>query len=579
MPLAVLPEELWDLIALDLDVVDFATLALLNKESNGRWTPHLYHTISITDETREQALISDNGQAGLRRNARFVKVVFVRTNKGLALDILGALDADLLDLNTLFVRWLCPKEIEFSPLIRLLERSSNLCHLKIANVHKQPIETLLMTIARGMPRLQSLSLFKDDEPIVRPMVVREFLENCSSELEMLTLGVDCASDDKVIKEDLEAMRLAGPVHGSKTHPKLKCFHFAEDDWLDTSESILPAILTTFLEGCPCLEIVDHWKFWQGDRTSWIFNHKSILDPVRKVLNVHLLPGFLNSLNVNNIMDDRALANVISELGVRDNGMQEVWQSIELRVHPEPREEMPETSRAIAKATLTRGLQKIYIGNGDGMQSQDLEFILHHGRDLRIFRCYSYPTLTVTDPSKLLPWNCRWLNSLHLQIGGIPRPDVKVDYRSEPIPAGTPLHSGTMEESRKVQRKIYGMLAELSCLEELRLGQESRTDGQEHGLLNGEHVCYDSNLQSACLEMTLESGMGVLAALRSMQFLQVENMEHRIGVRELWWMQRNWPNLYNVVGAVARTRTSQYVSGRTCGSDPVVLDCGVNFQIG
>ncbi|KAG9064853.1 hypothetical protein KI688_003114 [Linnemannia hyalina] len=569
---------LLDQIILELDDSDFASLALVNKEENEHWTPYLYHTLSITDEKWVKAIASDSEQAGLKRNAQHIKTVYVRSQKALVLDALEALDTRL-DLNTLFVRWQYYKDqiINLTPLICLLEHSLNLCHLTVGNINQEPVDFLLMTIARYLPRLQSLNLFKDNEPVVRPIVIREFLETCSSELVTLTLGVNCSSDAIAIKEDLAAMTLAGPVKGSRTHPKLKCFHFAEDDWTDTSNSILPAILTTFLQGCPNLEIVDYWMFWQGNRTPWIFKHEAIVDIVRRTLGVHVLARFLNSDEINNIRLDRELAKAISNLGVQDNtGMQEIWQSIDLEVCP-TLASMPETSRAIAEAAArVRGLQKVYVEFAQMMPSQDIEEILHHGRDLRIFRSFYYPILTVTDPSLLLPWRCRWLRCLHIQFGGIPRPDVRIDFRGDPIPAGTPLHSGTMEESRRVQRKIYGLLAGLSCLEELRLGYDTRSNWLEKRVVDGKQVYYDSKWQSNCLEVSLESGMGVLSRVKGMQYLQVQNMEHRIGVNELWWMQRNWPNLYHVLG-VTNGRMTNIPPGRVYGSDPRVLECGVNIR--
>ncbi|KAG0316179.1 hypothetical protein BGZ97_007280 [Linnemannia gamsii] len=549
MLLSVLPVELWDQVALHFDRPEFASLVLLNKNNNEYWTPYLYHTLSITNENQDKTLATDNGQAMLRRNVQHIKTANIRSHKALALDALGALGTEL-DLTTLFVRWQPYKDMKIAldPLIRLLECSSNLCHLTISNIGPEPVGSVLITIARCLPRLQSLSLFKDNEPIVRPIIVREFLETCSSELETLTLGVNCSSDSITIKEDLAVMSLAGPEKGSRTHPKLKCFHFAEDDWMDTTNSILPAILTTFLEGCPNLEIVDNWKIWQSNRTPWMFKHEAIIDIVRKTLGVRLLPRFFTSHETNMGYHDHALAKAISDLGIQDKtGMQEIWLSIDLELCPgDFGSDMSETSQAIAQAARKRGLQKIHVGFAQTMPTQDVEAILHHGRDLRIFRSYYFPILTVTDPLLLLPWNCHWLRCLHIQIEGIPRPDITIDYQGQPIPAGTPLHSGTMEESRSVQRKVYSLLAGLRCLETLRLGQDSRPYHLEQGQLSsGKQVYYDDGWQSTCLEMTLESGMGVLSQLKRMQHLQVQNMEHRIGVRELWWMERNWPNLRSV----------------------------------
>ncbi|KAF9934483.1 hypothetical protein FBU30_001976 [Linnemannia zychae] len=494
---------------------------------------------------------------------------------------MGSLEAKL-DLSTLFIRWQDRKAITLNPLIKLLERSSNLLHLTVANIkNDEPIDELLATISRCLPQLESLSLFKDDNPKVRPIIIKEFLETCSSKLETLTIAVDCTFDNDIIKEDLVAMNLLGPLKGSKSHPKLKLFHFAVDDWLDLTESIIPAILMTFIEGCPNLEIVDYWMCEQSARTPWMLSHESIATLVRKILGIHVLKRFLNTSSDydKGITDDIELAKAILNLRIRDNGMQEIWQSIDLEVVPEPWSAMPKTSQAIAKAATIRGLQKIYVEFAEGMPSQDIENILHHGRELRMFRSFHFPKLIIKNPSSLLlPWNCRWMRSLYLEFGGIPRPDVLIDYRGQSFPQGTPLHSGTMEESRQVQQRIYDLLAGLKCLEELFLGKYTRQywlvfERSERG-----RVYYDKGFQSECLEMSLESGMGVLSCLKAMQYLRVENMEHRIGERELWWMQANWPNLTSVIGVTNNRFSPGALAGRKYGSDDSLKQCGVSFIV-
>lgn len=47
--------------------------------------------------------------------------------------------------------------------------------------------------------------------------------------------------------------------------------------------------------------------------------------------------------------------------------------------------------------------------------------------------------------------------------------------------------------------------------------------------------YDMMVQSTCLEMTLESGLDLLSGLRFFGRLDVTNMEHKIGAKEMEWL--------------------------------------------
>lgn len=51
----------------------------------------------------------------------------------------------------------------------------------------------------------------------------------------------------------------------------------------------------------------------------------------------------------------------------------------------------------------------------------------------------------------------------------------------------------------------------------------------------------------CLEMTLESGLDMMAGLAELMMVQVSNMLHHIGVLELEWMHANWPKLILIDG--------------------------------
>ncbi|KAF9377880.1 hypothetical protein CPB97_009889 [Podila verticillata] len=153
-----------------------------------------------------------------------------------------------------------------------------------------------------------------------------------------------------------------------------------------------------------------------------------------------------------------------------------------------------------------------------------------------------------------PWACSRMTHLKIEIGGVPRPDIKVGYdgsldirvdRGGCLVKGT-LFGGTVEESHRIQRQVYQQLARLTELTELQLGGDLwEADEYTHQTEFGEQgqlIDVDMLFQLNCLEMSLDSGLDLLSGLKELRVLDVTRMAHRIGVPELEWMQRNWPNL-------------------------------------
>ncbi|KAG0033203.1 hypothetical protein BGZ82_006204 [Podila clonocystis] len=97
---------------------------------------------------------------------------------------------------------------------------------------------------------------------------------------------------------------------------------------------------------------------------------------------------------------------------------------------------------------------------------------------------------------------------------------------------------TIEDSRRLQQGVYRQLARLTKLQYLSLGQIccSQYQGEVYNVV-----------QTDCLEMSLESGVGELASLKELRFLNVSNMDLRITRAERQWMDTVWPDL------VLRTR--------------------------
>ncbi|KFH69410.1 hypothetical protein MVEG_04222 [Podila verticillata NRRL 6337] len=148
-----------------------------------------------------------------------------------------------------------------------------------------------------------------------------------------------------------------------------------------------------------------------------------------------------------------------------------------------------------------------------------------------------------------PWVCWSLKTFKADIAGVPRPDVKFQHDGQPVQGA--LHAGTVEESRDLQRRVMGQLGTLTELEELGLGAFAIDTGNEATWEDDEEVggsrYVDYRFQLTCLEMSLASGLDLLAGLKKLRILDVTRMAHRIGPIELEWMQANLQSLEKVKG--------------------------------
>ncbi|KAG0257331.1 hypothetical protein DFQ27_005200 [Actinomortierella ambigua] len=114
--------------------------------------------------------------------------------------------------------------------------------------------------------------------------------------------------------------------------------------------------------------------------------------------------------------------------------------------------------------------------------------------------------------------------------------VRIDFKID-VPRATredAPDSAAVQSSRDVQRQILRRLGQQKNLQWLAIGGMviiPQLGGFRH--------------QRNCLEMTLESGLDELAGLKSLEFLDVHHMDHRIGLPELEWMQEHLPNLQHI----------------------------------
>jgi hypothetical protein len=473
-------------------------------------------------------------------------------------------------------------ETDVERLVDILKKSPQLRKLDVINTPLPGLwfQRLLTVIASGLARLKRLRLTHMHlHPRATPLVLRTFLETCSSELETLVLKFGIASS--------LVLYTAPPpttIRGTKTHPNLEVLQLevGYPSMSGPMESVFPWILNTFLEGCTALEIVDDRFFPFGGRRQWFTDDASILRILHRVMRIPFR-RFITPMNVETLSNA-----LLSDLDVDGKNVQEIWQGIHLGDFVSGTSITEADRKAIVHTASHRGFQNLLVHNEELLSSEDLLAILRTCPTLRVFECgYDrYPSIAASELIQQ-PWSCKWLKVLHLVISGIPRPDITTDARGKPIPAGTPLHSGTMEESRVIQRKVYAQLGALVCLEVLSLGYSllrdmiADTDADANDSDDGSNNAgqaakkYNPFLQLTCLELTLESGLDMLLELKSLECFSVFGMDHRIGKKELLWMQRHWHSVRRVYGLVPLPYQE---SMRHFGSDPSVPLCGVAFSI-
>ncbi|KAF9083780.1 hypothetical protein BGX23_011149 [Mortierella sp. AD031] len=580
-----LPPELVEIVALHLSQNDLAQLVRVNKEWHTMWTPHLWRSMLMTCSRNEIAMMSPEGQVALRRNGHHIRIFIGETFDSHAFHLLRP--AQGLYLTTLFIGSVVHDgSTTRDSLVALLRRCSTLRTLTIDSVRggeEEFIAEIFKTIAGSLDRLQKLALFMSGIVRATPGAVQEFLETCPSSLEYLAMRAKFCRPPASGSTDVGLKSVV--IENSKPHPKLKCFSFETDTHFAKDRSIIPRVLTTFLRGCTCLESVNDFVRSPFCGKSWMFDYPVVLEAVRDALGYTPLKYVESPLTLALPEDDVLAQMLVSVVDGAQQGAvgRKGWHTLHLRMESE---DMPATYRALLERSHLGSLGYLTVDDGTPMTSQEYLSILCHGNRLQVLQLEPIPTVLVSDLGKSPPWKCTWLVLLHLQIAGIPRPDVQIDYRGRPIHAASPLHNGTMEESRAIQRQVYSRLAMLTCLRSLTLGVDARFEEVEvHNVERG-LIFYDPLLQPTSLEMTLDSGLGLLAGLKDLRSLDVSNMEHRIGERELRFMEREWPRMASIMGLVKRKRCpvtlpdgkfEMATFGRPYGSTPETLRCDVRFQ--
>ncbi|KAK5808362.1 hypothetical protein F5H01DRAFT_61098 [Linnemannia elongata] len=580
-----MPELPWEIISYIVALLDRHTLtqaALINKDWNAACNRCLWSDLRSSALKDNLLFQGQPFQQGLDRNKRHIRNVRYVWDASLFLSLLLGVLPDL-DLAILSCKLGSHKPLDdVTPLFLILEASSRLRTLRLGTL-PLPIENaerLLLTIARCLPLLSTLDLFADVLVSVRPLVVREFLETCPQDLEILSLNINFCQHNF---DSEEAKMLKEPVPGSKAHPNLKSFILPLQHNTDHTEMVEALVLEGFLRSCPALEAVFDCASVSLPRWSWMVDNLVIFNSIRGVVGDYRFARLVVNSSSPHLHVDSALAAEVSRYSLPQDGSQ-AYRNIYLDVSLHPSMEL--TGQALVVASK-RGLQGLYIVDGKKFASNNIQSILHHGQSLRSFTSFHPPIVMAADVIQSR-WACTWITILSIQIGGIPRPDIEFDALGKKIDAGTPLNSGTLEESRIIQRKVYSQLGALVSLQQLSLGNSPSTRSYivDNTGVQGP-VYYNPLFQTNCLEMSLASGLGLLGGVTALQSLDVSNMAHRIGEDELRWMESRWHSMRELVGLNREEVDAMWLGlydpaietvpcGHQFAIDPSLFSCNVDF---
>ncbi|KAK3830363.1 MAG: hypothetical protein J3R72DRAFT_528052 [Linnemannia gamsii] len=160
-----------------------------------------------------------------------------------------------------------------------------------------------------------------------------------------------------------------------------------------------------------------------------------------------------------------------------------------------------------------------------------------------------------------PWACMGLERLTCQIVEVNRLNKEEETLIAKVMAPGYLIELTEEETRVVEKfhrcraqhhGVYDRLASLTRLKHLNIGYENRDPWEYKGgeAYIGEdgvtYLKYDEPMFDT-LEMSLESGLDRLGALRNLEMIGFECINHRIGRAELDWMAKSWSKLRLMYG--------------------------------
>ncbi|KAG0273197.1 hypothetical protein BGZ95_010983 [Linnemannia exigua] len=271
-------------------------------------------------------------------------------------------------------------------------------------------------------------------------------------------------------------------------------------------------------------------------------------------------GGVDSTDAANIMNDRPSQLATLRLGFHsktllDVHMNDVFSWIPHLTTLTITQLVPSTAQSLS--TFCTNLETVYEPHKGALSASpgQLTPMATPALDLLLMNC---PTLKKFDGIRHVlsgqiweePWVCQGLNFLRCRVRGVQRLSPQEQERYSVIDSTGDRTLLSEDDSRLVvshtvsmeqQKKIYERLATLTKLCVVDLGAEYRRLHRDYEMAFDEYLHVNRPAHDT-LELTLESGLGLLGNLKGLQVFGFEGMDHRIGQNELQWMALEWPQL-------------------------------------
>ncbi|KAK3818203.1 MAG: hypothetical protein JOS17DRAFT_757350 [Linnemannia elongata] len=203
-----------------------------------------------------------------------------------------------------------------------------------------------------------------------------------------------------------------------------------------------------------------------------------------------------------------------------------------------------------------------LGQDAGLQFKAFAEFLRDGAPLSIL---SGPRQVVgVDDIVEHPWTCSRLESFHCQVGRVERLLAKEEEILDRLSKRGHGASLSVEEQEVTQkyarsldqhRHVYERLASLIHLTRLDLSYELRAvrlANEDRHIKAGQPRYFVQSVRGRplmldCLELTLKSGLGLLAPLVNLEMFGFLGIDHKIDKPELEWMAAHWRRLKTMRG--------------------------------
>ncbi|KAG0056059.1 hypothetical protein BGZ83_006496 [Gryganskiella cystojenkinii] len=519
-----IPEELLLIVADFLTPKNIASCLRVSKHWNKVFHPLFWRNISVTSPTANRYFSNAPDNKLIQTNAPLVRSLkchfftalhpFCQSKKMTNLQRLDLWGLVLPNNN---------KAILWVPLLKLIARNPGLKYLTIYNLCGT-VDNLAAKTFPFLPNLTAMKLHAGRS--VSTKSLEAFLELLPPSIRYLKLHLSVSGEKKYLAQPGSAYPVLNLRH-------LVCAGFMSD---------CEIVMKNLIKRCPDLETL----------TCESSLSKLTLDaPCPKLRNLIFDDDFIGFMS--DEQRGALLTRWISPLGLRSVDMVADKKPVgpltivAMHKHDSTLQEI-KTSKLEGADLITflyscSQLRVLQSGSKSAEDPSKVDSFSSYLEEMRIERgqpqvVYDFtvnaPVLVASTPEVWL--SAGTLTTLEMLLSNIPRPDLQgVVIRDKML---GPYPDSLWQESRTLQKQVYTRLGHCKRLRKLILGVS---------VVRALDVRAANNCIYEGLEFSLDSGLGLLAGLEDLRVLDVQMLEHKIGIPELEWMKLHWKKLERIIG--------------------------------